>query len=326
MGLFNAIREGFARAVRSPGLVALLWAVHLLAALPFAAVLAGSIHDDVAERPVAHRLQAGYDADWMGEFGAAARGFESTFGPEVVGAGAFLRNLEAWWSGRLFTDPAGGWGLLAAGVGFALLWTFLLGGVLHRLARSGRGAEPGRPEERAGFAAACGRFFSRFLGLALLAAPFYLLIYWLARTGFGALEEAMRDVTSERTALLWSAAGALLVVLLLTLVKVVFDYAKIAVVVEGRRGVLAAAGAGLRFVLSRPLATLGLYWSFALATLLLLRLYAAVAPQTGPGGWLGVVLALLLGQLALAVRIGLRLAVLGGEAAMYREGVGATAE
>ena len=313
-GLLAATREGVVRAARSPGLVAMLWAANLLAVLPFAAVLADSIHKDVADRPVAHRLEAGFDADWMGEHGAAARGFEASFDPGIVGAGAFLRNLEAWWSGRLFTEPSGGWGLLAAGLAFALLWIFLLGGVLQRLAGPGtgvRGAE-------AGFAAACGRYFFRFLRLALLAAPLYLLVYWLSRTGFGALEEAMRDVTSERTALLWSAGGALATVLLLTLVKVIFDYGKIAVVVDGRGSALAAAWAGARFVASRPLATLVLYWSFALAALLLLWAYAAVAPQAGPGSWPGVVLALLLGQLALAARVGLRLAVLGGEIALYR--------
>ncbi|MDX1631717.1 MAG: hypothetical protein R3234_07640 [Thermoanaerobaculia bacterium] len=322
MSFVSAVREGLIRAIRAPGLVALLWGVNLLAALPFAVVLGASIHDDVASRPAAHRLESGFDVDWAGELDAGALGFEASFGPEIVGAGAFLRNLEAWWSGRLFTDPAGGWGLLAAGTVFALVWIFLLGGVLHRLAqpreRSSVTLRPGGAGgARGGFGAACGRFFFRFLRLAVLSAPLYLLIFWGARRGFGILEDALRDVTSERTALLGTVLGALLVVLALTLVKVVFDYAKIAVVLEGRRSALGAAWAGARLVASRPLAAVGLYWSFALLALLGLWLYGVVAPQAGPATWPAVLGALVLGQLALALRLGLRVATFGAETALF---------
>ena len=47
MSLFRAIREGIVRAGSAPALLALLWAVNLLVALPFAATLAGSIDDSV---------------------------------------------------------------------------------------------------------------------------------------------------------------------------------------------------------------------------------------------------------------------------------------
>ncbi len=319
IGTFHAIREGLARAARAPGLLALLWIVNLLVALPLAVTVGQAIQDSVGRSLVGERLVQGFDTHWQGEFAQEAQGVAKTFAPEVVGAGAFFRDLESWWSGRLFeVEPA----LLWTGLGYALLWVLLLGGVLERLARSA-GGEEGSDRGLAAFFGAGGRYFFRFLRLTALSGVLYYGIYRLARAGFHALENAMRDVTAERTVLLWVLLGAALVVALLTLVRVVFDYARIAIVAQGRRSALGAAWAGLAFVLEHPVRTLGLYWALAVVGLVLLGLYSLIAPQAGPASWLGVTLAFLLGQAALATRLGLRLATLGGETALFasaREG------
>lgn len=324
--LFRALRAGLARSATAPALLALLWLVNLAAAVPFAASLAGSIHDSVDGRPVQDRLATGWDADWYAEAFAEGEagppGFLRTFGPAVVGGGAFLKNLEGWWSGRVLTpDFTGGWGLLAAAVGYALLWALLLGGVIDHVAGPAGAGRRGLSLGR--FFAAGGRTFFRFVRLAALSGVVYLLVFLGARRAFGLMEEAARDVTAERTVLLWTALGAGLLVVLLSLVRVVFDYAKIAVVTEDRRSALGAARAGVRFVVSHPVRTLGLFWILAGAGLALLWLYGALAPTVGPGSWAGVVLAFLFGQLALVVRLGLRVAVLGGAAALYAPSSGA---
>ena len=304
----HAFAAGLVRARRSWRVVLLLWAVNLAVALPFAAAVAGEIRGSLGHSRVHRDLLAGFDAGWHGELQAEAGALGKTFGPELLGAGAFFENLERWWRGDLFSVPPA---LVVAGLLHAAAWAFLLGGVLERLARPGGGA---------GFFAACGRHAFRFLRLTLLSGVLYYLIYRLARAGFGAIEEASRDVTSERTVLLWVLAGAALTVLLLALVRVVFDYAKIAIVTHGRRSALAAAWAGARFVASRPFATLGLYAAFALLGALLLALYALLPPFAGVATWPTVILAFLVAQLALAAKIALRLALLGAEAALLTGG------
>jgi len=319
MTLFRAVRQGIVRAGSAPALLVFLWLVNLLVALPFAASLAGSIATSVDHRVAQRQLAEGYAPEWFGEFEADAAGpaggFEQTFGPAVVGAGAFLKNLDAWWSGRLF-EPGftGGWGLLAAGALYALAWALLLGGVIDRLA--GRGGPAWRLPFRELLAAGA-RFFFRFVRLAVMAGVLYLLIFLGARWLFGLIEDAMRNVTVERTALGWTLAGFVLVCLLLAVVRTAFDYAKVAVVLEDRRSSLGAALSGFGFVARHPVKTLGLFVVFTVGGLLLLWLYSALAPTAGPASWLGVGLALVLGQLALATRLGLRLATLGGETALY---------
>ena len=70
---------------------------------------------------------------------------------------------------------------------------------------------------------------------------------------------ASRDVTVERTVFTWVLVAAGLTVFLLWVVRMVFDYARIATVTGERVGVVGAIAAGLRLVLRHPFQTFGLY-------------------------------------------------------------------
>lgn len=321
MTAIRAFFAGFGRAARAWRLVLLLWLVNLAVAAPFAAGLAHELQGSMGHSLVHRTLLERFDTGWHGELQAGARGIVGTFQPEVLGAGAFFDSLERWWTGGLVSLPPV---LVGAGVVYALVWAFLLGGVIERLALPWEDRRAGA----AGFFRGCGRHFPRFVGLALVAGVLYFLVYRLSRAGFGFLEDALRDVTSERVALAWTLVGAALTVLLLAGVRVVFDYAKISVVARERRSLLVAAWDGLRLVAGRPFSTLGLYAGYALLGAALLALYAAFTPAlgltSGQATWSTALLALAAGQLAVLTRVGLRLALLGGEASFFGRATGAT--
>ena len=323
MKMLHALLDGLRRAGRAWRLLLGLWLVNLLVALPFALALTQELGADLGRSAIQMEddgdelvLDPALDLGWLGELDARTGGLVDTFGPEILGAGAFFENLESWWRGDLLDGPPL---LVGAGLLYALVWTFLLGGVLERLAWLG-GRVAAR-ERAAGFFAGCGRHFSRFLVLALLAGVFYYFVYSLSRWGFGALEEAMLDVTSERTVLLWVIPLTALVILLLSVVRVIFDYAKIAIVADDRGNLLFATlqglARGIRFVAAHPVSTLGLYWLIGLVGVLLLGLYSAIAPVTGGASWPVVLLFFVVGQLALVGKIALRLVTLASETALY---------
>lgn len=329
MNVFQAISRGFSLALGAPKLVLLLWLATVAAALPAALLVGDALADSFGTSLVAERMRQGFDMDWYGEFETSARGLEATFTPTLAGAGVVYDNLEGWWSGRMFAgrdearppaagqsgsgQPEGGFpGLLGLGVAFALGWAFLTGGVLERLARPTEGLAFDR------FAAAGGRYFWRFVRLALLSGVLYFLVYALGRRLYRAIQEATRDVTEERTILLWIFLAAALVVLLLHLVRMVFDYAKIATVVDQRRSVLGSLRAAGRTVLRHPVKTCGVYLGFGVFAVLLLALYVLLAPGAGPASLPGILLAFLFGQLYLALRLFLRLGLLGGQLSLYR--------
>ena len=108
---------------------------------------------------------------------------------------------------------------------YAVLITFLLGGVLDRLARN-------RATGAFGFFGAAGMHFFRFLRITLIAIPLYALVFlWI----YPALPA---DVPASYVVL---AAQVLAL-------NAIFDFARVRMVVEDRRSAIGAVVASLRFV------------------------------------------------------------------------------
>ena len=286
-----------------------LWLVNLLVALPAAWAMGTFLKESIGASLVHEKMRASIDMEWYWGFSEKAGGIVETFTPGIVGAGAFYDNLEAWITGDLFgLFP----GLVALGILYALLWAFLLGGVLERLAGHGETAA------LSGFALASGRYFPRFVRLAMMTAVAYVLIYLAARRFYGYLAYLTRDVTEERTIFAVSLLTLAVTSLLLVIVHMASDYAKIATVLDGRRGMLRALAGGFRFVLVRPGAVFGIYYGVGLIGLLLLGIYGLIAPGAGPSTIVGVILAFFVGQLFLLARVAVRLTLLGSQMEFYR--------
>jgi hypothetical protein len=115
------------------------------------------------------------------------------------------------------------------------LITFLLGGFMDRLARN-------RATATFGFFGACGMYAVRFLRLGLIAVPIYAaLLLWLLP----------RLPTTGR-------AGVIVLGLIVFLVHLLFDYARVRMVVEDRRSAIGALSASVRFVRRHAAAALAL--------------------------------------------------------------------
>ncbi|MFQ5876899.1 MAG: hypothetical protein ACE5JH_04285 [Acidobacteriota bacterium] len=313
MSFLKAIRLGFRRLRAAPRLLLALWLTNLAVALPAAWAMDSLLRDAIGASLVHESLRAGFDMDWFWTFRTQARGLGTSFKPTLVGAGAFYENLEGWVTGEMFTAFSG---IVGLGLLYALLWGFLLGGALERLARPAGALSP------AEFAGACGRYFFRFLRLGLIGLVPYLAVYLLSRWGYGRLASLTRDVTRERAVLALSLLFMASTAFLLILVHMVIDYARIATVVEGHRDMLRACLRGLGFVLAHPLRTLGIYYGLALVSAALLLLYALLAPGAGPSSAAGVALAFLAGQLFLLARLAVRLTLLAGQTVLFQTTAG----
>jgi hypothetical protein len=306
--MLDALRQGFRHTAAVPGLLILLWLVNLLIALPAAVLVEESLHDSIKWGDANESLREGFDTGWYGEFSADAKGLAATFEPGQIGVGATLAALDGWWSGKLFELPLP---VVAVGIVFACVWLFLLGGVLTRL-------HSPWDRLRAGEVFAAGReYFPRFLRLGILSAVLYYGVIRLSQWLFPWIGVATRDVTSETTILAYNVLGAGLIVGLFAVIKAVFDYAKISMVVGGRRSALSAAFHGLGFVLRRPLATGGLVAIFSILTVLLVAVYSQVAPGADQRSITTILLALAASQLFLLLRVALRLSLLGSELALF---------
>ena len=131
-----------------------MFLVTLLIALPLSIALRGMIEAHLGTSLVADAVAAGANYGWWQEFSAQATGLGTTFGPSIIGFGAVLQQPVAGCSTTCRSRRT----IAGATVAWLVIWSFLSGGVLDRLARD-------RPTRTSGFFAACGTHFWRFLRL-----------------------------------------------------------------------------------------------------------------------------------------------------------------
>ncbi len=312
MTIISSLTLGLARLQRQWRVLLGLLLVNLVFALPLAWVMSDLLEDSIGPSLFHQSLREGFDADWYAEFSNENQGLAQTFRPSVIGMGAVFDNLDDWWSGRLFSQ---GSVLLWLGLAYAVVWSFLLGGVI----------ESARPEIPRGgsrsFLAASGRTFARFFSLALLSGLFYFGVFKLSAWLFKLLEESLRQTTAETPAFRAALGIAALTIVLLHSIRLLFDYAKLAVAIEDL-GVFRGFWRGCRFVFSQPIRTFGLYGIIGLLGLAAMGLYSLVAPGASQSSTLAVLLALGVSQLYLLSRITLRVALVNSEVALFENNEG----
>lgn len=307
MSATTAFREGIRRVNQAPVVVVGMFAFTLLVSLPLAYALDTLIAAHLGSSLAAESLATGTNYDWWQEFSAQATGLGTTFVPTIAGFAAVLNNLSA----LLDRQPMAAT-IVGVTLAWMVLWSFLSGGIIDRFARA-------RRTRSHGFFAACGLHVWRLLRLWVIAGIVYAILFryvhqWILSDAYGWLT---RDLTVERTAFFVRLAGYAIFGVLLVACNIVFDYARIRVVVEDRRSAVGATLAGARFVNRHAAGVLGLYGLNAVAFLLLIAVYAVIAPGAPDAGvsmWFG----LGLGELYIVGRHYLKLLFYASETAFFQ--------
>ncbi len=303
----SVLRDGMSRVNRAPVVIVCVFMATLITALPFSMIMRDALETHLGNSLMAEQVATGVNVQWWSEFTAQAGTLGKTFQTGIIGFAAVLDNLNAFADGEARPSP-----LLWLGAAYLVLWLFLAGGILDRYAR----ARPTRSHE---FFSACGVYFVRFLRLA----PFVALAYYVLFAVVHPLllnrmfNELTRDVTVERTAFFIRLALYAVFGVLLSLVSIVFDYAKVRAVVEDRRSMIGAIAAGARFAGRNLRAVAALYILTGSVFIFLLVVYALAAPgarSTGAGIWIGVVI----GQLYVLGRIWIRLVFFASQTALFQ--------
>ncbi len=250
MAVFKAIGKGFTAACRKPRILADLWVINFLFSAMAAAPFIFLIQRDLGHSILGEKLRS-VDFLWLGEavfkYGNAA--------PAVVG------------------------GALAVVLSTLLLYAFLNGGIIGRLLDKEGSSKLGA------FFADGGRYFWRFFGLFLLSLPFYAVAFGVLLSLFSALVGAWdRNATTEWTPLILSNLRFLFALALLTLVQLVFDYAKIITVAEDDHNVFHALRSALAFLGKRFFRSWGLFLMIALIPVVgtaLFIILSGLLPGTG---------------------------------------------
>jgi hypothetical protein len=301
----SAWRDGIRRVNGAPLVLAGMFALTLLVALPLATVVGAMIEEHLGDSLAAGAVASGNSLDWWQEFAAQAQGLGTTFVPSIVGFGAVLGNVSDFLDNQPMAATIAG-----ATTAWMVIWSFLSGGVIDRYARQ-------RPTHATGFFAACGLNFWRFLRLGVLAWLVYGVLFaivhpWIFDILYpGAIEGG----TVERTAFVVRAICYVIFGTFLVVCNLVFDYARIRIVVEDRHSAIGALIAATRFVRRHP-ATLALYLLNAGLFLALALVYAIVAPGAPQGA--AILIALGIGQIYILLRHYVKLLFYASQTAFFQ--------
>ncbi len=317
--MVRALSAGFRAVGRNYGLVLLVLSTNLGLALLFAVPFARLVESDLAHAGASSNMMYGFDYDWWSRWDAQAKGFASSFAPDLLGTGFVFRNVDLLLRGQipggLFAAGAPGpdAAILGLGVLYLLLQIFLTGGLLGVL-RAPHGGWTFR-----GLVHGCGFYFGRLFRVSLLALAAAGVVFALNAPFARWIDRLAWDAVSERTALVLVLGRQALLLVALVIVHMVASYAKVIVVANERRSALLAFLSSAGFCLRHLAAALGQYLVVAALGAAVLFVFGFLDAHLVVVGWRTQLPALVLFEAFVATRIALRLGLLGGQLELYRE-------
>jgi len=302
--------KGFRATASLTRMVLLLFIINLVFSLILAFPLYHSLQDSFGSSLVGEKMARGFDYLWWEEFRDRSRGLETTFTPSIIGKGAILDNLEALVEMSILNFPPL---LLISVILYIILHTFLAGGILSTFNREGQEFTMRRFFEGAGF------LFPRFFYLTVLSwIPFLAVSIFLAAVFESIVSNASRSAISEIKPFYFGLASSAIIFFILLLLQMVFDYARIKIVLEEKRKVIESAVQALAFALRHPLVTVSLYTLLFLIQAAATVVYILAKEALPQSNFLEVLAGFFLQQIFIFAVIWLRCWLYSSQMELYR--------
>ncbi|MGE0129951.1 MAG: hypothetical protein AB7U82_17855 [Blastocatellales bacterium] len=203
--------------------------------------------------------------------------------------------------------------LLVMGASYLLLNTLFAGGVLGVL-NSADGLFTMRK-----FWAEAGAHFWRFFRLTLISLGFYGAAYGIYALLRWPIDNAAEVASAFGPVVYKRWAAMIALALMFAFVNMVFDYAKIATVVKDSKGMFRESFKALRFALRNFFSAFGLYLIIAITGLALFLALNSLRWSVDQSSVGAVLLAILVGQIAIAGRMWTRLVFYSAEMHLYKK-------
>ncbi len=275
MKIFWNFGRGFMATGRVPKMVLFLFIINLFFSLLLAIPMYNSLKDSFGRSEAGSTMAQGFDYLWWQEYQDEAKGLETTFSPSVIGKGAILTNLENLIQMRFLSLPPI---LLVFGLFYIILHTFLAGGILTIFSQD----VPRFTMKE--FIQGAGSHFLRFFGLMLFSWVFIIAIGSSFQDALiSILSNISSNSLSEVTPFFIGLGFSALIFILLLFVQMVFDYARIKVVLEESRNIFKSILDALGFVFKYPFSTFGLFYLifiFQVAVTMIYILLQEIIPQS----------------------------------------------
>jgi hypothetical protein len=249
MGIFKIFGRGFRGSARKGRMLVYLWLVNILFSLIMVTPFYFLLQKDFSRSLAGEKLVQGLDLLSLGDIIFKYQGVSSLFV---------------------------GW-MLVPSLLFLFLQIFLNGGIIGRIAAG---------EEKiniCNFFGDCGKYFWRFLRVFLISIIGYLVVFGLLGRILSAIYKAwIKNAATEWTVIIASLLRLLVLLLLFSLVKMFFDYAKIRLVAEQSKKAVRATVLNFSFLRGRFFKAWGLFLIVGLVFIVLSAIYLAIARVLPP--------------------------------------------
>ena len=329
MKILDTFKHGFAQAMRTKRMILFAWFINVLfaivIALPFLNQLDGYLRDTVMDES----LLTHFDSGWLQSYRADMEKSELTrvLDPTILGYAPFVSDLDMLRNGT-FIRTLGNflydffvrWELNTGSTSlifflsllYLLASSFLAGGFIGMYARDYRSTFPEFLHEGA-------RYFGKFFRLALLALLVYYLFFTLLVDWVNnGIAQATQNDASETVPYLYYLIRTIAVLFTVSLLLMIFDYARIRMVVDERTSALGAVFAGARFALVNFPRTYGLYLALTLVGVVIIVIYAVLQKSIPQQSYWPLVFLFVVQQATMLARFWLKGAYYAGQTALYR--------
>jgi hypothetical protein len=294
-------------------------------ALPVLKQLDGYLHSTVMDERILHQM----DPAWAESLHADIEKSEFVRATDwtIFGYAPFLNHLEMQMEGT-FIKTLGGflydffvrWELNLGSSSLlfflSLLYVcvncFLAGGFISIYAKE-------YPSSFTDFLMDGARYFGKFFRLALVALIVYglffgLIVGWMNDS----IHQWTRNEASETVPYAYYMIRNVVVLFLMSLLYMIFDYARIRMVVDDRTSALAASTAGARFAVSGFLRTYGLYLLLSVIGLLFIAVYAIIEGLIPQESYWPLVILFIVQQLYMLARFWLKAGFYACQTSLYQ--------
>lgn len=329
--VFQSLKQGFSKVNTTKRMVFFAWVVNvamaLVLALPLLSQLNAYIRETLREDELLREFNRNW-ANWYQTWQIDMQASEITryVDYSILGYAPFLNHTEAVLGGTVvkavgnffyalivqfsLTAPDL---LVGLTVLYVLISTFLAGAFIGTYAKEYRLSFTEFLMEGA-------KHFGRLFRLSLLSLIiYYLLFLWLFDWAGNRIPVWTANSPSEMIPFIFYLVKNVLVLFLLSVVTLCFDYAKIRIVVEDRISALIALVAASRFALKNFRRTYALYLVLTLVGLVLIVVYAFLQTQLAQETYASIFLAFALGQLYLMTRMWLKASFYASQTSLYQQ-------
>lgn len=312
MKIMNILKHGFALVGQHRKMLGVIYLFNLCVGLVFAVPLFVWFNSQVGTLGMRDELLSGFNYSWWSAFKPTAHGLAESIRPSLSGGfGPLFDNLELLLTGQFVNF---GWFTFAIALAYLFMAAFFNGGAIAMFA-----------DERKSFTAS--RFFSfaglNFHHMAALAtttvAVFALFYKVINPFIFSLVDKIVGDTLSQPFAWFMNVIGYLLILLLVFLITLILDYAKVIVIVEKKDSSWLCIWLSVKFIFRHFFKVIGLNVLLLLIATGIVFLGGLILSAVNATQFLLLIVAVLLQQLYIAIKIGARLLFYASETVLYQE-------